>query len=50
MVNVKKVSDVGLRYLADGCHNLEEINGKSSDKLISEFTKTSFFILDFCSV
>ena len=28
LLNLKKVSDVGVRYLANGCHYLEDLNGK----------------------
>ncbi len=27
LTKVKKISDVGLRYLAEGCHHLQYLNG-----------------------
>ena len=49
MINVKKVSDVGVRYLADGCHNLQDINGKHFTILevisMSYLTQTSSSVL-----
>lgn len=32
LVNLKSVSDVGVRYLANGCHYLEALNGKLNEQ------------------
>ena len=41
MTNLKKVSDVGLRYIADGCHLLEELNGTICALFHSYFDRSS---------
>ncbi len=32
LVNLKSVSNVGVRYLANGCHYLEALNGKLNEQ------------------